>query len=85
MSPENIPESLGTATISKIIQECWWSGIDHCLALNNDNLNASLNEISTHILEVVFRVTMSLRLLPREILENIVLVKINKNLQKGKT
>ena len=48
------------------------------------NLKANLNGISTHSPEVVYVVSMSLVLFPRELLENLVLVEMNKNIKKEK-
>ena len=48
------------------------------------NLKASINGISTHPPEVVYLVFMYLVLFPRELLENLVLVEMNKNIKKEK-
>ena len=82
-APEYIPKSGGTATIGTISLEWGCPGIYDCQELNNHNVNKIINCIYTHALERVSMVSMFFLFSLREILENIVLVDMNKNLKKN--
>ena len=59
-------------------------GIDNLRELKYHNVKESLNGISAHSLEGVPLVSISLMFSPKDILENIVLVEMNKNTNKEK-